>query len=166
MTLQILLYLFVLVVLVSSQDLCSLRLSKLVGMKYQCNDTTCSSVGAVKNIDSDNVAILRNVDNSTLANQSVYATGSGSYSEMVVSRHKRLIRPDLNSDNKLDIIVANYYDNNMSILLNRGTEGFFLQTTYTTGTYPFLLRVNDIDGDNKLDMITVNWSSNDIVVLR
>ncbi|CAF1285982.1 unnamed protein product [Adineta ricciae] len=72
----------------------------------------------------------------------------------------------LNNDQKPDVIVANYNDNNVSILLNNGIGGFFLQMTYAIGVYPFLLGVNDIDGDNKLDIITVNRSSNDIAVLR
>ena len=58
-------------------------------------------------------------------NQTTYSTGSSPCSVAVV---------DVNSDNKPDIVIANYGSNNVGVLLNRGNGTFLTQTTYSTGS--------------------------------
>ena len=77
-------------------------------------------------------------------NQITYSTGTNPYSVAVV---------DVNSDNKPDIVVANYLSNNVGVLLNTGTGTFLNQTTYSTGTGPYSVAVVDVNSDNKPDIV-------------
>ncbi|CAF4622380.1 unnamed protein product, partial [Rotaria socialis] len=84
-------------------------------------------------------------------NQTTYPTGNRTSSVAVV---------DVNSDNKPDIIVANYGSNTVSVLVNNGSGTFLTQITYATGTYPASVAVVDVNSDNKPDIIVGNAGSN------
>ena len=66
------------------------------------------------------------------------------------------------SDNKIDLIVANWGSNTVSVLLNTGNGTFINQTTYSTGQP---LTTADVNGDTKIDLIVANWGSNTVSVL-
>jgi hypothetical protein len=74
---------------------------------------------------------------------------------------------DVNSDNKPDIIVANYYNNNVGVLLNSGNGTFTAQTSYSTGvgSYPYAVAVVDVNSDNKPDIIVANHGNSNVGVL-
>ena len=61
---------------------------------------------------------------------------------------------DLNGDNKLDIAVANYSDNTVSVLPGNGDGTFGTQVTFATGagTNPIDVVAVDLNGDNKIDI--------------
>ena len=86
---------------------------------------------------------------SVFPNQTAYSTGFGSSPRSVAV-------VDVNSDSKSDIVVANYYSNNVGVLLNTGNGTFFSQTTYSTDYYPISVVVVDVNSDNKLDIIVAN----------
>ena len=71
----------------------------------------------------------------------------------------------MNSDNKPDIVVANYDSNNVGVLLNTGNGTFLSQTTYSTGTHPLSVAVVDVNSDNKPDIVVANSGSNNVGVL-
>ncbi len=76
---------------------------------------------------------------------------------------------DLDGDGKVDIVVANYYLNTVSVYRNTSTGGgvsFAARVDYTTGILPRSVAIADIDGDGKLDLAVANYSSNTISVLR
>jgi hypothetical protein len=80
---------------------------------------------------------------------------------------------DLDGDGKLDIAVANYAVNTISVFRNTATSGtidassFAARVDYTTGVFPFSLAIGDLDGDGKPDLAVANYSSdNNISVLR
>ncbi|CAF1223666.1 unnamed protein product, partial [Rotaria magnacalcarata] len=112
----------------------------------------------VANSASNNVGVLLNIGNGTFAVQTTYSTGSGSAPYCVVA-------VDVNGDGKPDIIVANYYSNNVGVLLNIGHGTFAAQATYSTGSGPICVAAPDINGDGKPDIIVTNAGSNNVGVL-
>ncbi|MEH2136642.1 FG-GAP-like repeat-containing protein, partial [Nostoc sp.] len=68
-------------------------------------------------------------------------------------------------DGKLDLVVANSDDNNISVLLNDGSGGFGTPTNFAVGTSPRSVAVADFDGDGKLDLVVANSDDNNISVL-
>ena len=112
----------------------------------------------VANKNSNNVGVLLNKGGGTFINQVTYSTGSGSYPYSVAVG-------DVNSDNKLDIVVANY--DNVGVLLNRGDGTFLSQTTYSTGSgsNPYSVAVGDVNSDDILDIVVANEGWNNVGVL-
>ncbi|MHC5768441.1 MAG: FG-GAP-like repeat-containing protein [Nostoc sp.] len=72
---------------------------------------------------------------------------------------------DFNGDGKLDLAVANYDSDNVSVLLGDGTGGFTTATNFTVGANPYSVTVGDFNGDGKLDLATANSDSDNVSVL-
>lgn len=71
--------------------------------------------------------------------QKIYSTDAQSCEMPVV---------DVNNDNKLDIIIANFQSHNVGVLLNTGNDIFTAQTAYSTdGLNPYSVVVIDITSD-------------------
>ncbi|CAM4908496.1 unnamed protein product [Rotaria socialis] len=102
----------------------------------------------VANLDADNIGILLGYGDGTFANSETYSTGSNSEPCSVAIG-------DLNNDNKLDIVVANYHANNIGILLGYGDGTFSTQTTYFTGSSssPNSVAIGDFNNDHYLDIV-------------
>jgi FG-GAP-like repeat len=74
---------------------------------------------------------------------------------------------DFNSDGKLDLAVANYNDNTVTVLLGNG-DGTFLPATglpVSVGANPTDLVSADFDGDGKLDLAVANSTDNTLTIL-
>ena len=85
-----------------------------------------------------------------------YATADRSYSVAV---------GDFNRDGKLDLAVADYATNTVSVLLGNGDGTFQAHVAYATGRWPELVVVGDFRGDGKLDLVVSNSGDNNISVL-
>jgi hypothetical protein len=72
---------------------------------------------------------------------------------------------DLNGDGKPDLVVANRYDNTVSVLLGNGDGTFQTQVTHATGVQPTSVSIGDFNGDGKLDLAISNLSDNTVSVL-
>ncbi len=114
----------------------------------------------VTNCYSDNVGVFLGHGDGTFGSQKLYSTGNGSVPAFVAVG-------DFNSDNRLDIVVANYGTDNLSIFLGYGNGTFSMQATYSTGygSSPNFIVVGDLNSDNNLDIVVANSGSNNIGIL-
>ncbi|CAF5122775.1 unnamed protein product, partial [Rotaria sp. Silwood1] len=72
---------------------------------------------------------------------------------------------DFNNDTRLDIVVANSFSNDMSILLGNGNGSFENETRYSAGYSPRSVVVGDFNNDTWLDIVVANWGNHDVSVL-
>ncbi|MCC3155740.1 FG-GAP-like repeat-containing protein [Hymenobacter sp. 15J16-1T3B] len=64
---------------------------------------------------------------------------------------------DLNGDSRLDLVVANYNDNNVGVLLGQGNGAFGAMATYATGAVnPREVALADFNLDGRLDVVASN----------
>ena len=74
---------------------------------------------------------------------------------------------DVNGDLKLDIIVANTFSDDVSVLLGNGDGTFQPQQRIPPGDVnPRAVRVMDVDGDGKSDILTANDVGSVSLLLR
>ncbi|CAF1413812.1 unnamed protein product [Adineta steineri] len=73
---------------------------------------------------------------------------------------------DFNNDSNLDITIANWAINSISVILGCGNGSFKDPVSYSTGSnsHPQAVAVNHIDNDNFLDIVTSNYGSNTVSV--
>ena len=72
---------------------------------------------------------------------------------------------DLNGDGVTDIVTANSWDNNVSVLLGDGAGDFLPEVTCTVGVAPESVALRDLNGDGVTDIVTANKHSDDVSVL-
>ena len=63
---------------------------------------------------------------------------------------------DFNGDGYLDLAVANYSSNTVSILLNNGNGTFTQSSTSGVGSDPHSITAGDFNGDGYLDLAVAN----------
>jgi len=64
---------------------------------------------------------------------------------------------DFNGDGYLDLAVANYGSNNVSVLLGNGDGSFQGAVNYPAGTQPRSVAVGDLNGDGTLDLAVADY---------
>ncbi len=72
---------------------------------------------------------------------------------------------DFNGDGQPDLATANFFSNNVSVLLGNGAGGFGGATNFGAGDFPQSVAVGDFNGDGKPDLATANEDSNNVSVL-
>lgn len=72
---------------------------------------------------------------------------------------------DVNGDGKPDLLVANFNDSTISILLGKGDGTFRAQTTVPVATGPTYVTAADMNGDGKPDMVVSSSQENVFGVL-
>ncbi|MGB8635842.1 MAG: FG-GAP-like repeat-containing protein, partial [Rhodanobacteraceae bacterium] len=123
----------------------------------------------VAHLGSSNVSVLLNTTapgeagatTLSFAAHADFATGSESYA---------VTAADVNGDGKADLVVANYYDGSVSVLLNTTAPGaaspsFAMHTDFTAGSHPYSVTTADVNGDGMADLIVANASDNTVSVL-
>jgi hypothetical protein len=71
----------------------------------------------------------------------------------------------VNGDGNLDIIVADYSANKVSILLGNGDGTFKPHVDYATGNGPSGVAIGDFNGDGRLDLVVANKNDNTVSIL-
>ncbi|WP_162944944.1 FG-GAP-like repeat-containing protein [Flavisolibacter nicotianae] len=116
----------------------------------------------VSNVGSNNIRILKN--NSTAGKidfseyYDLYAGNTPVFSTL----------GDLDGDGKIDIIVANFGANTLSLFRNIGSKGiiaFDAKRDFKTGTSPRAASIADLTGDGQPDISFISSNSNTLSVL-
>ena len=68
-------------------------------------------------------------------------------------------------DTKIDIAVANYNENTVSVLKGLGGGTFSSPTNYNVGQGPSMICTADLNKDSKLDLITANKDADTLTIL-
>src|SRR6266478_4446530 len=114
---------------------------------------------AVVNFGDWNVyVLLGNGDGTFQAARSVYFASGGGFPWSIAAG-------DFNGDGKLDLVVSNYGDNSLSVLLGNGDGTFQAPLTSPVGTNPAQVTVGDFNGDGKLDLAVSSVANNTVAVL-
>ena len=111
------------------------------------------------NWGSNNVSVLLGVGDGTFAAKVDYNLAPEAIDPCSLSL------ADVNGDGKRDIMVANWYTNSVSVLMNNGDGTFADEVNYSVGTAPRSVTSTDFNGDSKPDMLVANESSNNLSVL-
>jgi hypothetical protein len=74
---------------------------------------------------------------------------------------------DFNGDGILDMAIANFGSNNVTVLLGNGTGGFTTATgsPVAVGNAPAAIAIGDFNDDGKVDLVVANSSDNTITIL-
>ena len=72
---------------------------------------------------------------------------------------------DFNSDNRLDVVVANNGNDTVSVLLANGDGTFQTHVDYATGIGPRSVTTGEFNGDGRLDLVVANRGSVSVSVI-
>ena len=73
---------------------------------------------------------------------------------------RAIVAGDWNGDGKLDLAVANYLSNDVSVLAGNGAG-----QSFAAGPLPFSLAAGDFDGDGKLDLAVATSGAASVAIL-
>jgi hypothetical protein len=76
-----------------------------------------------------------------------------------------LVAGDFADNGRLDLAIANYGDNTVSVLLGNGDGTFQLPVTYQVGLGPYALVTGDFAGTGHLDLAVANFNDNTVALL-
>jgi hypothetical protein len=115
---------------------------------------------AVINAASNTVGILLGYGNGRFANMTIYSTGISSDPVSIAVN-------DLNKDNYLDLVVANWGSNDVWVFLGMSNGTFFKPTLYSIGynARPQSVAIGDINNDDMLDIVVANYGTNYVEIL-
>ncbi|CAM4781423.1 unnamed protein product [Rotaria magnacalcarata] len=115
---------------------------------------------AVANEITANVGMFLGYGNGHFSQQKTHSTGTGSLSQPLAVK-------DVSNDSRLDIVVANFGDNNVGILFGYGGGNFTDQMTFEigSGTQPIAVVVEDFNQENRLDIFVINYQTFNVMIL-
>ncbi len=72
---------------------------------------------------------------------------------------------DFNGDGKADLVIANYGQNTVSVLLGNGDGTFKAYSNFSTGSKPYSVAVADLNNDGHQDLVVADYGDDSVVVL-
>jgi hypothetical protein len=106
------------------------------------------------------LALLRGRGDGTFAAPEVTTVGAGKPVLYAVAAG------DLDGDGDLDAVVANHFEDSVTVLRGDGAGGFPSQTSYAAGDGPYALTLADVEGDGDLDVLVADELQAGFTVLR
>jgi hypothetical protein len=76
-----------------------------------------------------------------------------------------VVASDLDGDGDIDLATTNEDDNDVSVVLNLGPQGFGAAASYGVGALPEWLVAADLDGDGWNDLAAANADDNNVSIL-
>jgi hypothetical protein len=76
-----------------------------------------------------------------------------------------IVSADLDGDGDIDLAVANWTSNSVTVLKNNGSGIFSQSSTVSVGSNPICITSSDFDGDGDIDLAVTNYSSNTVSIL-
>lgn len=113
----------------------------------------------------DNGSIRDAADNQLIAGPSPAATFASQTTYPTGLVPNSVILGDLDFDGSSDLIVTNFLNNNVGVLLGDGLGSFAPQVAFGTQTSPVSAAVHDVNSDGLVDLLVANFSSNSVSVL-
>ncbi|CAF1374429.1 unnamed protein product, partial [Rotaria sordida] len=115
---------------------------------------------AVANYRANNIVVLFGFEDTSFLLGAAYQTGIG-------SGPIALVIDDFDNDTRLDIAVANYLSNDISIFLGYNREPFAGMTSYSIGSGSQLhsIAINDLNNDGWLDIVVADYSTDNLGIL-
>src|SRR5262249_11825290 len=129
--------------------------------------------GSVYNVTVSGIAGIGTLGLNFVDNGSVFGLFPNDYSFSVQDQQtfeagagaKSVASADVNGDGFADLVVANYHDYSVSVLLGNGDGSFQDQQTYDAGAEPISVAVADVNGDGQPDIVVANFDDDTVSVL-
>ena len=113
---------------------------------------------AAANLNDNNVTVLlgNGAGSFTPASGSPFAVGQNP---------EALVVGDFNRDGIEDLATADFFSNDVTVLIGNGSGGFNTGTFFPTGTNASSIAVGDYNGDGIQDLAVANFGANNVTVL-
>lgn len=132
--------------------------------------------GVVSDLDGDgklDLAIVNIGDNSVSVLRNASSIGTISFAPQIPfsvgSSPRSVAAGDVDGDGKIDLAIANFNSNTVSVLRNISSVGvisFAPQVTFPTSSGPIAVSIGELNNDGKLDLVATNFNSNTVSALR
>jgi len=127
------------------------------------------------NMTSKDVSVLLNKGDGTFLEQRRFLVTEGINAPLSSDGPVAVTSADLNDDGYIDLITANWFSADVSVLLNNGDATFQKKRNFpvvktlsplsVSDNGPISVTIADMNGDEILDVITANGGSDDISIL-
>src|SRR6266849_3793531 len=127
---------------------------------------TALATGDYNNDGNGDIAVVRETGSGTTL--SIYfGTGSGTFApgpfiSMAATRATGMVAGDFRGVGRLDLAIANFTNNTITIVLNNGGGSFQTPTVMAVQANPFWLVAADFNRDGRVDLIKSNNANNSI----
>ncbi len=136
--------------------------------------TTAVAVGDFNNdgnldlvtASANQVSLMLGNGNGTFEGYKQFQVGGGPPGVAVIgSGPEGIAVGDFNGDDNLDVVTANHYTNNVSLLLGDGHGSFQPAQNFAVGSGPEGIAVGDLTGNGIPDVVTANSNDNTVSIL-
>jgi hypothetical protein len=137
--------------------------------EFPAGDGPVSVYAGLLNNDDDIDLVITNGMRNTIS--VLYGNGDGTFQDYIefplpgTNGAVAVAGADLNGDSYLDLIVASFSSNTITVLLNNGSGIFGSHQNYAVGQGPRSVCPADLDGDGDIDLATGNENSDNVSVL-
>jgi uncharacterized protein (TIGR03437 family) len=136
---------------------------------YQVGSCPMSIAIADFNLDGNlDLAVSNAEDNSVTV---LFGNGDGTFAVAVTDYDDDFEAPtsiavgDFNGDQIPDLIVANWFDYSVTMLIGNGDGTFQAGVSYAVGTNSEYVQTGDFNGDGRTDLAVANYGSGDVTIL-